>query len=122
MSTKAQKTSSLGNRCELRVNTAHVQVHMARLRDRSQSLPSICGTRDYLAPAYSLAGQGLDLKAIARRAAGDAERIALHEVLERVRWNRAAAARFFKVSDKTLLKKLVECGIPSRRSPRAQAN
>jgi DNA-binding NtrC family response regulator len=122
MSTMHNKTSSLGNCWELRVNTAHVQVHMARLRDLSQSLPSICGTRDYLAPAHSLAGQGLDVKAIARRAAGDAERIALQEVLERVRWNRAAAARLFKVSDETLLEKLAECGIPSRRSPRAQAS
>src|SRR5262249_47760114 len=59
------------------------------------------------------------LKAIARAAARDAERRALIEVLERVRWNRAEAARILKVSYKTLLNKLAECGIPSRRSQRS---
>ncbi len=52
-----------------------------------------------------------DLKAIARRAAREAERRALAEVLERVRWNRTAAARILKVSYKTLLSKLAECGL-----------
>jgi two-component system, NtrC family, response regulator AtoC len=59
--------------------------------------------------------EGFDLKAIARRAARDAERQALIEVLEHVRWNRAAAARVLKVSYKTLLTKIIECGIESRR-------
>jgi two-component system, NtrC family, response regulator AtoC len=58
----------------------------------------------------------LGLKAIARRAARDAERAALLEVLERVRWNRSEAARVLKVSYKTLLSKLGECGIPPARS------
>ena len=58
----------------------------------------------------------LGLKAMARRAARDAERAALLEVLERVRWNRAEAARVLKVSYKTLLSKLAECGIPPARS------
>jgi transcriptional regulator with GAF, ATPase, and Fis domain len=58
----------------------------------------------------------LGLKAIARRAARDAERAALLEVLERVRWNRTEAARVLKVSYKTLLSKLAECGIPPARS------
>ena len=58
----------------------------------------------------------LGLKAIARRAARDAERAALLEVLERVRWNRSEAARVLKVSYKTLLSKLAECGIPPARS------
>jgi two-component system, NtrC family, response regulator AtoC len=61
--------------------------------------------------AAAPAGESLDLKAIARRAAREAERKALLEVLERVRWNRAAAARILKVSYKTLLSKLTECGI-----------
>ena len=56
------------------------------------------------------------LKDIARRAARDAERAALLEVLERVRWNRTEAARVLKVSYKTLLSKLAECGIPPARS------
>ena len=63
---------------------------------------------------------GLALKDIARRAAREAERKALLEVLGAVRWNRAAAARTLKVSYKTLLNKLTECGIsPNRPSPPA---
>ena len=61
------------------------------------------------------AADALDLKAIARRAAREAEKKALLEVLERVRWNRAEAARILKVSYKTLLSKLTECGIAPRR-------
>jgi DNA-binding NtrC family response regulator len=48
------------------------------------------------------------LKEVARRAAGEAERRALEEVLERVHWNRAEAARILKVSYKTLLNKIAE--------------
>jgi two-component system response regulator AtoC len=58
-----------------------------------------------------------DLKAIARRAAREAERKALVEVLERVRWNRTTAARILKVSYKTLLTKLTECGIVPPKAP-----
>jgi two-component system, NtrC family, response regulator AtoC len=56
------------------------------------------------------------LREIARRGARDAERHALSVVLERVRWNRAEAARILKVSYKTLLNKIAECGLtpPSR--------
>lgn len=53
----------------------------------------------------------LGLKEIARRAARNAERHALQEVLERVRWNRTKAAKFLKVSYKTLLLKIDECGL-----------
>jgi two-component system response regulator AtoC len=59
--------------------------------------------------------EDLGLKAIARRAARDAERMALLEVLERVRWNRTEAARVLKVSYKTLLSKLAENGITPTR-------
>jgi two-component system, NtrC family, response regulator AtoC len=58
----------------------------------------------------------IGLKDIARRAARDAERAALLEVLERVRWNRTEAARVLKVSYKTMLSKLAECGIPPART------
>ena len=51
------------------------------------------------------------LREIARRGAREAERHALAEVLERVRWNRAEASRILKVSYKTLLNKIKECGI-----------
>ena len=58
------------------------------------------------------------LREIARRGAREAERKALAEVLEQVRWNRAEASRILKVSYKTLLNKISECGLtPSRRSP-----
>jgi two-component system response regulator AtoC len=59
------------------------------------------------------------LREIARRGARDAERKALAEVLERVAWNRAEAARILKVSYKTLLNKISECGLtpPSHRAP-----
>jgi two-component system response regulator AtoC len=49
------------------------------------------------------------LREIARRGAREAERKALDEVLERVRWNRAEAARILRVSYKTLLNKIAEC-------------
>jgi two-component system response regulator AtoC len=57
------------------------------------------------------------LREIARRGAREAERKALEEVLERVHWNRAEASRLLKVSYKTLLNKISECGLtpPSRR-------
>jgi len=58
------------------------------------------------------------LREIARRGAREAERQALAEVLERVRWNRAEASRILKVSYKTLLNKIAECELvsPSRRA------
>ena len=57
------------------------------------------------------------LREIARRGAQEAERKALVEVLERVQWNRAEAARVLKVSYKTLRNKIFECGL--RPPPRA---
>jgi two-component system response regulator AtoC len=58
------------------------------------------------------------LREIARRGAREAERKALAEVLDRVKWNRAEASRILKVSYKTLLNKICECGLepPSRRN------
>jgi two-component system, NtrC family, response regulator AtoC len=51
------------------------------------------------------------LREIGRRGAMEAERKALTEVLEKVQWNRAEAARILKVSYKTLLNKISECGL-----------
>jgi transcriptional regulator with PAS, ATPase and Fis domain len=51
------------------------------------------------------------LREVGRRGARDAERKALLEVLDRVSWNRTEAARILKVSYKTLLKKISECGL-----------
>jgi len=63
------------------------------------------------------------LREIARRGARDVERHALSEVLERVSWNRAEAARILKVSYKTLLNKIAGCGLtpPSRDDTRRTA-
>jgi two-component system response regulator AtoC len=58
-------------------------------------------------------GTLLDLKAIARRAARDAERIAIADMLERTHWNRAKAARILGISYKALLYKIVDCGLAS---------
>jgi transcriptional regulator with PAS, ATPase and Fis domain len=51
------------------------------------------------------------LKAIARRAAADAERLAVEYVLNSVRWNRREAARVLKINYKTLLQKIQEHGL-----------
>src|SRR5262249_36902717 len=56
------------------------------------------------------------LRDIARRAAREAERMALEETLKRVKGNRAAAARFLRVSYKTLLQKLDEVGLSRKHS------
>jgi two-component system response regulator AtoC len=68
------------------------------------------------APRPGLVGTE-SLRDIARRGAREAERKALAEVLERVRWNRAEASRILKVSYKTLLHKIAECELtsPQRR-------
>jgi two-component system response regulator AtoC len=63
------------------------------------------------------------LREIGRRGARAAERQALSEVLERVCWNRAEASRILKVSYKTLLNKIAECGLmpPLRSGPERPA-
>ena len=68
-------------------------------------------------PARRLPSEGL--REIARQAAREAERAAIADVLDRVQWNRAAASRILKVSYKTLLNKIVDCGLipPLRRQP-----
>jgi two-component system response regulator AtoC len=67
------------------------------------------------APRFTVADGGL--REIGRRGAREAECAALVQVLERVSWNRAEAARILKVSYKTLLTKIAECGLtpPLRR-------
>lgn len=54
---------------------------------------------------------GLGLKDVAKRAAREAERVAIQHVLEEVRWNRVQAARILKISYKALLYKIQECGL-----------
>src|SRR5256712_4485924 len=55
--------------------------------------------------------QVISLKDIARQAAREAERVAIKEVLDRVHWNRAKAARLLQISYKALLYKIVQCGL-----------
>src|SRR5262249_10093007 len=64
------------------------------------------------AAAVSMSSEGpVSLKDIARQAARDAERVAIKEVLDRVHWNRAKAARLLQISYKALLYKIVQCGL-----------
>ena len=53
----------------------------------------------------------ISLKDIARQAARDAERVVIKDVLDRVHWNRAKAARLLQISYKALLYKIVQCGL-----------
>jgi two-component system response regulator AtoC len=76
------------------------------------------GTRPGVAGAPPLvasvnADAPISLKDIARQAAREAERVAIKEVLDRVHWNRAKAARLLQISYKALLYKIVQCGLVS---------
>ena len=53
----------------------------------------------------------LPLREVGRRASLEAEREAIERVLFQTGWNRKQAARLLKVSYKTLLQKIRECGI-----------
>jgi two-component system response regulator AtoC len=65
-----------------------------------------------VAAAVAVTSDGpVGLKDIARQAARDAERVAIKEVLDRVHWNRAKAARLLQISYKALLYKIVQCGL-----------
>jgi len=55
----------------------------------------------------------MGLKDIARRAAREAERAALKQALDEVQWHRLEAARRLKISYKTLLTKIRDCGLAS---------
>jgi two-component system response regulator AtoC len=63
------------------------------------------------APVARPIPETISLKDIARQAARDAERVAIKEVLDRVHWNRAKAARLLQISYKALLYKIVQCGL-----------
>jgi two-component system response regulator AtoC len=61
------------------------------------------------------------LRDIARRAALDAQRAAILDVLERVHWNRAEAARVLQISYKSLLYRIAQCGLGGKRPAAADA-
>jgi len=56
----------------------------------------------------------LGLKDIARRAAMAAEKAVIKEALEKVKWNRAEAARLLKISYKAMLYKIRQMGLDDR--------
>jgi len=57
-----------------------------------------------------------DLHALAKAAALRAERQAIDDALTKFHWNRRKAAAYLKVSYKTLLNKMKECGISEASS------
>jgi transcriptional regulator with GAF, ATPase, and Fis domain len=85
---------------------------LASLTTRARAMEAPVAPGDAPIPSRDPA---LGLREIARQAAREAERRALKEVLDRVRWNRTEAARLLKVSYKTLLCKISECGLTDRR-------
>jgi two-component system response regulator AtoC len=68
-------------------------------------------------PVATDAGAPVTLRELARKAALDAQRMAIRDVLERVHWNRAEAARVLHISYKALLYKMDQCGL-GRKRPR----
>ena len=62
----------------------------------------------------------LGLKDIAKRAALEAEKAVLRDVLDRVRWNRAEAARILKISYKALLYKIAAAGLDGKGDRRSR--
>ena len=71
-------------------------------------------------PALPRMGRDLGLKDIAKKAAMAAEATALKDVLERVRWNRAEAARLLKISYKAVLYKIRQAGLDVPRGDRGR--
>jgi two-component system response regulator AtoC len=74
--------------------------------------PSFAIVEDFVHLAAGTdAAKPMTLPDLARRAAMSAERDAIQQTLDRLRWNRRKAARHLGVSYKTLLNKMKECGI-----------
>src|SRR5687768_1291740 len=73
--------------------------------------PAVPAATPVLTQPTPSADASISLKDIARQAARDAERVAIKEVLDRVHWNRAKAARLLQISYKALLYKIVQCGL-----------
>ena len=96
----------------------NVMRRLVVLTDGEQAVEALVtrGRNGHCAAARPLVTEGL--REIARRGAREAERKALEEVLEHVGWNRAEASRILKVSYKTLLNKICECGLkpPAHRA------
>ena len=89
---------------------------LARLEATSSRPSDVLGA-DAPHAFLGLREPSMGLREIARRAAREAERRAIQEVLDRVRWNRTKAARLLKISYKTLLSKIAECGLAPKDPP-----
>lgn len=85
----------------------------SELQTRMQAASSAAGPPPV--PSDNGAGSESSLREIARRAALEAEQRAIRQVLEAVRWNRTEAARRLKVSYNTLLSKMNELNLGTKR-------
>jgi two-component system response regulator AtoC len=104
-----------GNLRELENNIKRIVV-LGSARTVQQELSAnvnhVNGSAASASPIVPVSPEGpVSLKDIARQAARDAERVAIKEVLDRVHWNRAKAARLLQISYKALLYKIVQCGL-----------
>ena len=70
-----------------------------------------------VAPTPPAKPPALSLKEIGRRAAQDAERVAILRMLEHTRWNRLRAAKLLNISYRALLYKIKDAGIGLKPSP-----
>ena len=84
---------------------------MVVLADGEQEFAALVARQSGQPAALPALPDGEGLREIGRRAAREAERIALAAVLERVRGNRLAASRILGVSYKTMLNKITEYGL-----------
>jgi len=88
---------------------------LEEIAHRMASAPSVNGAEgplDLAALGVDLSdAKGLDLKAIAKRAAQIAEKRVIERVLDQTRWNRKEAAERLQISYKALLYKMKENGL-----------
>jgi len=92
-------------------NTDQIRHELGALVKSASPLASTAAAPVAAAATSAAADGRLDLKAIARQAARDAERLVIADTLERVHWNRAKAARILQISYKALLYKIVDGGL-----------
>jgi two-component system response regulator AtoC len=98
------------------VGRMHEEI-LSRLRTLSLKSSEPKAAETTLHPSSNLESP-VGLREVARRAAQEAERKAIREVLDRVHWNRSEAARLLRVSYKTLLNKIADCGLTPPTRPR----
>jgi two-component system response regulator AtoC len=77
--------------------------------------PALAGAS---APGPRAAATRTNLKAVAQRAAREAERVVIKQTLDAVRWNRLQAARHLGISYTALLYKIKACGLTPREPER----